>query len=128
MEASSNQKLKALELIPASMISEFAYCPRQCYIRWTEGEFVECEDTAEVKQSEEKSKPIATQSVYLTGPELGVTCRLNLMEQEGRNVVPVEFKKGEAPGIPEGAYESDMVSSAPKVWSSRRTASSVMRA
>ncbi|MFB3764594.1 MAG: CRISPR-associated endonuclease Cas1 [Methanotrichaceae archaeon] len=106
MEASSNQKP---ELIPASMIGEFAYCPRQCYIRRTEGEFVECEDTADDKPSEERSKPIATRPAYLTGTKLGVICRLNLMEQEGRSIVPVEFKKGEAPGIPEGAYESDLV-------------------
>jgi len=107
MEASSNQKPEKPELIPASMIGEFAYCPRQCYIRWNEGEFIECEDAAVDKQSKEKSKPITTRSVYLTGPKLGVICRLNLMEQEGRSVIPVEFKKGEAPF--EGAYESDMV-------------------
>ncbi|MCX6678362.1 MAG: CRISPR-associated endonuclease Cas1 [Methanothrix sp.] len=97
------------ELVPAGMISEFAYCPRQCYIRSTEGEFIECEDAAEGNQSDKKPKPIESRSVYLSGPVLGVTCRLNLLEGEGRNAIPVEYKKGEAPNVPGEVYESDRV-------------------
>jgi len=113
MEEIIRQRPNMPELIPAGMISEFAYCPRQCYIRSTEGEFVECVDAAEGnqsdKQSDKKPGPLESRSVYLSGPVLGVTCRLNLLEGEGRNAIPVDFKKGEAPNVPGEVYESDRV-------------------
>lgn len=109
------------ELIPASMLSDFAYCPRQCYIRWNEGEFVDCEDVSDspdsssasavsnASQSVDRSRPIACRSVHLTGPVIGVTCRLNLIEGDGRQAVPVLFKKGEAANISGEVYDSDRV-------------------
>jgi CRISP-associated protein Cas1 len=109
MEEISRQRSNMPELIPAGMLGEFAYCPRQCYIRWTEGEFVECEDAAEGNQSDSRPRPLESRSVYLSGPGLGVTCRLNLLEGDGRSAIPVEYKKGEAPNIPGELYESDRV-------------------
>jgi CRISPR-associated protein Cas1 len=40
---------------------------------------------------------------------VGVTCRIDLLEGEGKRVTPVEYKRGRAPDIPEGAYEPDRV-------------------
>ena len=53
------------ELIPARMLSEFAYCPRLCYI--------------------------------------------GLREGDGSRATPVDYKRGEAPDIPESAYEPERV-------------------
>ena len=109
------------DLIPARMLNEFAYCPRLCYIEWVQGEFVDSVDTVEGrfqhrrvesetgKLPEEKSETIHARSVYLTGPEIGITCRIDLLEGEGNRVIPVDYKRGEAPDIPEGAYEPERI-------------------
>lgn len=118
MDGISNSKEQILELIPSSMLSDFVYCPRQCYIRWNEGEFVDCPDasdssdssvSSDAGQSGERSMPIACRTAHLTGPRVGVICRLNLIEGEGRDAVPVIFKKGEAANISGEVYDSDRV-------------------
>jgi CRISPR-associated protein Cas1 len=103
------------------MLNEFAYCPRLCYIEWVQGEFVDSVDTVEGrfqhrrvdsetgKLPEEECETIHARSVYLTGPETGITCRIDLLEGEGNCVTPVDYKRGEAPDIPEGAYEPERI-------------------
>ena len=106
------------ELIPARMLNEFAYCPRLCYIEWVQGEFLDSADTVDGrfqhrrvdKASGNVSDSLETfhaRSVYLSGA--GITCRIDLLEGDGRQVTPVDYKRGEAPGIPEGAYEPERV-------------------
>ncbi len=109
------------ELIPARMLNEFAYCPRLCYIEWVQGEFVDSVDTVDGryqhrrvdsrtgKLPEDEFEPIHARSVHMTGPVVGITCRIDLLEGIGNNVTPVDYKRGEAPDIPEGAYEPDRV-------------------
>jgi len=46
-------------------------------------------------------------SVYLSGA--GITCRIDLLEGDGGHVTPVDYKRGESPDIPEGAYEPERV-------------------
>jgi CRISPR-associated protein Cas1 len=43
----SGSKADVPDLIPARMLSEFAYCPRLCYIEWIEGEFADNEETVD---------------------------------------------------------------------------------
>jgi CRISP-associated protein Cas1 len=119
LPGSSKQALP--ESIPVSMLEEFVYCPRQCYIKWVEGEFEECQDVSgggsqnhnhedeTGDQSQDVSDPIRCRSVYLTGPEIGIFCRIFLREGDGQSSFPVVYKKGEVPSIPEGMYESDQV-------------------
>ncbi len=106
------------ELIPARMLNEFAYCPRLCYIEWVQGEFLDSADTVDGRfqhrrvdrssdKSAEVSETIHARSVNLSGA--GITCRIDLLEGEGDRVVPVDYKRGEAPNIPEGAYEPERV-------------------
>jgi len=106
-------------LIPARMLNEFAYCPRLCYIEWIQGEFMDSADTVDGrfqhrrvdadsgKVSEEEFETFHARSVYLSGS--GITCRIDLLEGEGNLVTPVDYKRGEAPDIPEGAYEPERV-------------------
>lgn len=106
-------------LIPARMLNEFAYCPRLCYIEWIQGEFMDSADTVDGrfqhrrvdadsgKVSEEEFETFHARSVYLSGS--GITCRIDLLEGEGGLVTPVDYKRGEAPDIPEGAYEPERV-------------------
>ena len=106
------------ELIPARMLNEFAYCPRLCYIEWVQGEFLDSADTVDgrfqhrrVDRSSDKAGEVLetfhARSVYLSGA--GITCRIDLLEGEGDRVIPVDYKRGEAPNIPEGAYEPERV-------------------
>ncbi|MDD1761937.1 MAG: Dna2/Cas4 domain-containing protein, partial [Methanothrix sp.] len=107
------------DLIPARMLNEFAYCPRLCYIEWVQGEFVYSADTVDgrfqhrrvdansSKVPEEDFETFHARSVYLSGA--GITCRIDLLEGEGGMATPVDYKRGEAPDIPEGAYEPERV-------------------
>lgn len=107
------------DLIPASMLNAFAYCPRLCYIEWVQGEH---RDSAEIIEGRswhhwvdseqdavpEGFQPFHARSVSLAAPEAGVFCRIDLLEGDSNRVTPIEYKRGEAPSIPEGAYESDL--------------------
>lgn len=113
--------LASAHLIPARMLSEFAYCPRLCYMEWIGGEFVDSADTVDGrfqhrrvdsdvgKVAEDDFEMIHARSVSLSGENAGITCRMDLLEGDGKRVTPIEYKRGEAPHIPEGAYEPDRV-------------------
>jgi CRISP-associated protein Cas1 len=100
------------------MLNEFAYCPRLCYIEWVQGEFLDSVDTVDGRFQHRRvdagsggpSQDFETfhaRSVYLTGA--GITCRIDLLEGDGGRVTPVDYKRGQAPDIPEGAYEPERV-------------------
>lgn len=104
------------DLIPASMLNAFAYCPRLCYIQWVQGEFQDSAETVDGRlqhrwvDSEEDAipedfRPFHARSVSLTAPKAGVCCRIDLLEGDGNQVTPVEYKRGDVPKTPEGLYE-----------------------
>lgn len=107
--------------IPARMLNEFAYCPRLCYMEWIGGEFVDSADTVDGRFQHrrvdsdvgrfdgDEFETIHARSVSLTGEKVGITCRIDLLEGDERKATPVDYKRGEAPRIPEGAYEPDRV-------------------
>lgn len=110
-----------LDLIPASMISDFSYCPRRCYFQWMEGEYADCADTMKGRivhrrlekepdrLMEEGLGPIHAREILLSGPVAGIVCRIDLLAGDTKNAIPVDYKNGKAPEIPEGAYEPDRV-------------------
>ncbi|MDD1759761.1 MAG: CRISPR-associated endonuclease Cas1 [Methanothrix sp.] len=106
------------QLIPARMLNEFAYCPRLCYIEWVQGEFLDSADTVDGRfqhrrvdagsgKVSDSLETFHARSVYLSGA--GITCRIDLLEGDGSQVTPIDYKRGEAPDIPEGAYEPERV-------------------
>jgi len=109
-------------LVPARMINEYCYCPRLCYIEWVEGEFKDSADTVEGRfqhrrvdrasgsapEREEEGKQHTT-SMLLSSTKLGIVGRIDLVEFEGGRAVPIDYKKGRAPDVPEGAYEPERV-------------------
>jgi len=106
--------------IPASMLAAFAYCPRLCYLQFVQGEF---QDSAELADGRfqhrwvdaeqdaipEDFQPFHARSVSLTAPQAGVCCRIDLLEGDGNKVIPVEYKRGEAPKTPAGMYEPYLI-------------------
>ena len=111
---------KIPDLIPASMLAAFAYCPRLCYIQWVQGEFQDSAETidgrfqhrwVDAREDEvpEDFQPFHARSVSLTAPEAGVCCRIDLLEGDGNKVTPVEYKRGEAPKAPAGLYDPHLI-------------------
>lgn len=117
-------------LIPARMLNEFAYCPRLAYLEWVQGEFEHSVDTvegrfrhrrvdreegavAEPRPTADGVEPpedsIHARSVLVSSERLGAIARVDLLEGEGQLVTPVDYKRGAAPDIPEGAWEPERV-------------------
>lgn len=116
------------ELIPARMLNEFAYCPRLAYLEWVQGDFADSADTVDGRHQHRRvdkeggDLPTADQlapdgegeklharSIYLSAPVAGLVARIDLVEAEGGAVRPIDYKRGEAPDLPEGAWEPERI-------------------
>ncbi len=110
-------------LLPARMLNEFIYCPRLFFLEHVQAEFAHSEDTLagrlvhrRVDQARgglppatelEPGERIAASGVLLSSTRLGLIAKIDLLESEGGEVRPVDYKKG-APGR-EGPWEPDRV-------------------
>lgn len=98
------------------MLVQYAYCKRLGYLENAQKEF---EHNAEViegrhlhrrvdrQSGAEKMKEgerVHARSVELSDPALGFSARLDLLELDGKAATPVEYKRGRAPEIEEGAW------------------------
>ena len=52
---------------------------------------------------------IHARSIDVSAPIEGLIAKLDLLELEGNTATPVDYKRGKAPDIPEGAYEPERV-------------------
>jgi CRISPR-associated protein Cas1 len=112
-------------LLPARMVNEFQYCPRLAYLEWVQGEWSESFDTVEGKyqhrrvdkgggdlpapdEMEEETK-VHARSITLSSNKLGVIAKLDLIEAEEGEVIPVDYKKGKRPHVAGGAYDPERV-------------------
>jgi hypothetical protein len=80
----------ANHLVPARMINEVLYCERLMYLEWVQGE---------------EPEPYVARSVSLSSEGLGITAKMDLVEVDGGAVVPIEYKRGTKPDLPQGALE-----------------------
>jgi CRISPR-associated protein Cas1 len=102
--------------LPARMLNEFVYCPRLFFYEHIDGIFVHSVDTErgkdihtrvdkgsgalpapepEAKDSAEaENTDIHSRSVQMGSRRLGVTAKLDLVESDGRDVSPVDYKAG----------------------------------
>ena len=112
---------EAPELVPARMINEVLYCERLMVLEWAQGEFADNVYTVDGRvihrrvdkvrgalpdpdADEDEPAPFTATSVWLSSERLGITAKIDYVEGEGGRVVPVERKRGSAPGLPGGAY------------------------
>ncbi|MCI0440127.1 MAG: CRISPR-associated endonuclease Cas1 [Chloroflexi bacterium] len=122
---------RPVELVPARMLNEFAYCPRLGYLEWVQGEFADSVDTVEGRfqhrrvdtpggnlappaasengEESEEQETIHARSVMLSDEGLGAIARMDLVEATGSRATPVDYKHGKAPNVPEGAWEPERV-------------------
>ena len=123
-EEPSKSSATAPDLIPASMLAAYAYCPRLSYLQWVQGEFQDSAETVEGRylhrwiDAEEDAipddfQPFHARSVSLSAPQAGVCCRIDLLEGDGSQVTPVEYKRGEArkdpAGLGPGIFEPHLI-------------------
>ena len=111
--------------LPVRMLNEFAYCPRLGYLEWVQGEFADNDETVEGRyhhrnvertrqrarrdDGENEVQKIHERSVWLGSETLGLSAKIDLLEGEGRCVMPVDYKRGKRPHVPKGAYEPELV-------------------
>ena len=112
------------ELVPARMLNEHTYCPRLAYLEWVQGDFADNADTidgqfqhrnvnVETGSLPDPDKPVEerlhARSVMLSAPAIGLVARMDLIEADGKQVTPVDYKRGRAPDTAERAWEPERV-------------------
>ncbi len=112
-------------LIPVRALNQVSYCPRLYYLEYVESvmptnEFVEdglfqhrrVNDPALANRTRKEGDALHTRSVSLSSERLGITGKLDLMEESGGEARPVEYKRSAAPTGDDGrptAWENDAI-------------------
>lgn len=121
-------------LVPARMINETLYCERLMYLEWAQGEFTDNEFTVDGRavhtradkpggalppkgdgdgskspdddETEiEAPPPYEARAVWLSSESLGMTAKIDVVEGDALGiVVPIEYKRGAVPDVPERAF------------------------
>lgn len=110
-------------LVPARIINEVLYCERLMYLEWVQGEwddnYFTVDGRAVHKRADRPGKPLTApepiseegeplpytaRSVWLSSETLGITAKIDVVDVEGNQVIPIEYKRGKKPDVPEGAY------------------------
>jgi CRISPR-associated protein Cas1 len=114
------------DLVPARMLNEYAYCPRLAYLEWVQGEWADNPDTldgtfvhrnpdrpdrkpVDAPADLEPGEKLHARSVRLEDPGLGLVAVVDVLELDGPVATPVDYKRGTAPDLPEGAWEPERV-------------------
>lgn len=115
------------------MLNEFAYCPRLSYLEWIEQEWDDnvwtldgeyqhrrvdrpsegLPDAETIEGGDETT--IHARSVTLSAPDLGLIARMDLIEADGGEVIPVEYKRGSVPDNEEQSWEPERIQLAVQV-------------
>ena len=122
MHLGADEMAGGTRLMPVRMLNEFTYCPRLFFLEWVQGEFAESADTVEGRGVHRRvdgkgpalpppgeALPFTARSVSLSSEVLGLSAKIDLIENEGDCAVPVDYKRGSPPENPERAYEPERV-------------------
>lgn len=107
------------ELIPVSMLAEYAYCPRSAYMQWVQNEFTDTDDVVDgkfqhrnvdrpagnKKLRSETDEVIHARSITLSDKDVGLIAKMDLLELDGSCATPVEYKRGRVPDTPDKVHE-----------------------
>ena len=112
-------------MIPVRMLNEFTYCPRLFYLEWVQGEFRDNEDVLSghmvhrrvekeggtMPESSSAGEPLVykARGVTLSSDRLGLIGKLDLVEGDGGETVPIDYKKGHPPKEPGEVWPADRV-------------------
>ena len=103
------------DLIPVRALNQVTYCPRLYWLEYVEGlmvinEYVEdgvikhgrVDDPKTANRSRKERAAIHTRSVSLASEQLGLSGKLDLVEEKGGAIYPVEYKRSTAPTDADG--------------------------
>lgn len=112
------------DLVPARMVNEFVYCPRLFYLEWVQKEFSDSADTVDGRSVHRRtdqhsgelpaagalseSEKFHARSIELSSETIGVIARIDLVEAEGNQVTPVDYKRSRPPRDG-SAWDTDQV-------------------
>lgn len=124
-QPSPPEQLMDVPMLPARMVNEYQYCPRLAYLEWVQGEWAESADTVEGRHAHRRvdrrsgdlpvaegtapTEKVHARSVTLSSARLGLVARMDLVEAQGDNATPVDYKRGKRPHIARGAYDPERV-------------------
>lgn len=109
------------DLVPVRMLNEVVFCERLLFLEWAQGEFVhnyftvdgkrvhKRVDTSKGSLTPSQDRPYQATSVWLSSEKLGITGKIDIVEGDHGYVDVVEYKRGEAPDLPEKAYLPERV-------------------
>lgn len=114
-----------MEPVPVRMLNEVAYCERLFALEWIGDEWSDNPDTVKGRTvhrivdepgrtglvpPDDPDAPKVARSVKLSDDALGLLAVIDLVEVGGGGeVTPIDYKKGKAPDVPEGAWEPERV-------------------
>jgi CRISP-associated protein Cas1 len=111
---------EAEPIVQARMLNKFVFCPRRGYLEFVHGEWADNSWTAEgtwvhrrvdardqAMPADDGELPFEARSVELTAPSLGLTGKLDLVQGQFGEAIPVEYKKGKPPKSGTEPYPSD---------------------
>src|SRR3954453_6938008 len=117
--------LATQDLIPVRALNQVSYCERLYYLEYVESvmptnEFVEdglfqhrrVNDPDLTNRTRKEGDALHTRSVSLSSERLGISGKLDLMEERGGVTRPIEYKRSSAPTGDNGrptAYENDAI-------------------
>ena len=117
--------LNSPEQFPARMINEYSYCPRLFYLEYVQQEWDHSADTLEGKfvhrrvdtqagqapaaDDLDQNSRIHARSIDVGSQRLGAIARIDLLEGENGWVMPIDYKRGSAPDVPERSWEPERV-------------------
>lgn len=109
------------------MLNDFVYCPRLAYREWVQGEWPESADTVQAHGVHQRGdKPggklpeaaamndaapeqIHARSISLASPRPGLVAKLDLIEGDGAQLIPVDHQMGKRPHVARGAHDPERV-------------------
>src|SRR5262245_42801728 len=128
------------------MLNEFTYCSRLGYLEWVRGEFADSADTVEgrfhhrtVDRPRQRRRAVEgngggppesrihERSVLLGSERLELSAKIDLIQGEGKRVIPVDYKRGKRPHVPRGGTSRSWCSSARRVCCCATMATSAPR-
>ncbi|MBI5517981.1 MAG: CRISPR-associated endonuclease Cas1 [Deltaproteobacteria bacterium] len=113
--------------VPARKLAKLVFCPRSFWLEVVAGEWDESAETLAGTRAHKRvdrgGRPLpepdalpdelaSLRSVEVAAPEEGLSCRTDVLEVDDGAVVPVEYKRGDAPGEERasgGVWPSDRV-------------------
>ncbi len=113
-----------IDLIPVRALNQVSYCPRLYYLEYVEAvmptnEFVEdgtfqhrrVNDPKLEQKTRKDGDTLHTRSVSLSSEKLGITAKLDLIEEKDGSVQPVEYKRSTGPSGEHGPsyWENDAI-------------------